>query len=63
MGMKVLHSAQFTELLIVSETCLFNALSEGFDAVETRMSSWRFEGGSVKRTGMDMFAVASVTVR
>jgi hypothetical protein len=53
---KVLHSAQFGDDAIVAEICLFSVLSVGFEDVETRMSSWRFEGGSVKRIGIDMIA-------
>lgn len=48
-----IHSSQFTELAIVAVICLFSALSDGF-SVSSRMSSCRFDGGSVNMTGKDM---------
>ena len=53
-----IHSAQLGDDAIVDVICLFRALRLGFDEGSSRISSWRFEGGSVKRRGRDILACA-----
>jgi hypothetical protein len=47
---------------MVEVICLFSALREGFDEGSSRISSWRFEGGRVKRRGRAIFSFAFVSV-
>jgi hypothetical protein len=53
---KDVHSAQFGDEAMVEVICLFRALREGFDEGSSRISSWRFEGGRVKRRGRAIFS-------
>lgn len=48
-----IHSAQFGLSEMVLVICLLRALRVGLELVSIRMTSWRLEGGKVKRTGMD----------
>jgi hypothetical protein len=59
---KNVHSAQFGDEAMVEVICLFSALREGFDEGSSRISSWRFEGGRVKRRGRAIFSFAFVSV-
>jgi hypothetical protein len=56
---KDVHSAQFGDEAMVEVICLFRALREGFDEGSSRISSWRFEGGRVKRRGRAIFLLRS----
>jgi hypothetical protein len=47
-----MNSSQFGDPLIVLVICALSDLSEGLEDVSIRITSWRFEGGRVKRTGM-----------
>lgn len=46
------HSSQLGLLAIVSVSCLLSDLRLGF-SMSRRMSSWRFDGGSVNMMGME----------